>query len=162
MPNPNNPNPNGQPQAAQPQQGKQISPVQVLAAVEDEATTGWCVLTTMIMTRVQLDQEGASMEDRKALIEFWHDSYVKSNVKQWKEKINTAQNRMAAMQQGGTLDQLMTRLDKLPNELRQKFGTFIKNGAENPVSSIKEAVQEFRSLQKAAKQANQAKRGGQQ
>jgi len=153
-------NPNGNPQQqAQGQPQRQISPVQVLSAIEEEATTGWCILTSMVLLRVQLDRQGASKEDRKALLDFWQESYVDTNVQRWKDQLNNTQNRMAAMQQGSTLENLLNRLDRIPSELRQKFGTFILNGANHPVDSIKEAVDQFRALQNAAKQQNQSQEG---
>jgi len=150
--NPTNGNPQGQGQGMQ----QRISPVQVLSAIEEEATTGWCILTSMILLRVQLDEHGASKEDRNALLDFWVDNYVEHNVEQWKEQLNNTQNRMAAMEQGSTLKKLLKRLDRIPSELRQKFGTFILNGADHPVDSIKEAIDQFRALQNAAKQQAQS------
>lgn len=144
---------NGQPQGG-PQ--RQVSPQQILASVEEDATTGWTILTTMILLRVRLDREGATKEDRNALLDFWQDAYVEKNVQQVKNLLDQPQNRMAAMQQGGTLEQLLDRLDRLPTELRQKFGTFILNGADHPVESIAEAVEEFRALQNVAKQNAQS------
>lgn len=155
MGSPQNPNGNsqGQPQGggAQPQ----IAPVQVLSAIEEEATTGWCILTSMVLLRVQLDRQGATKEDRNALLDFWVENYVEENVDEWKKELNNPQNRMAAMQQGGTLEKLLNRLDRIPSELRQKFGTFLLNGADHPVESIKEAVDQFRALQNAAKRQMQ-------
>lgn len=137
--------PNGQPQ-------RQISPEAIFAGIEEDATTGWCILTTMLLLRVRLDREGATKEDRHALLDFWQDAYVTQNVEQVKTLLDQPQNRMAAIQQGGTMEELISRLDRLPDELRQKFGTFLLNGADHPVDSIKEAVEQFRALQNVAKQ----------
>jgi hypothetical protein len=149
-------NPQQQPQQPQhpQQQGPQISPRQLLASIEEEATTGWCLLTSMILMRVRLDQEGIGREGRNALLGLWHDNYVKSNVERWKQQLNLPQNRMAAMQNGGTLDDLLDRLDQVPEELNQKFGTFIRNGADRPVETVAEAVEEFKALQGAAEEEN--------
>lgn len=158
MGSPQNPNgnPQGQPQGQGQGVQQQISPVQVLSAIEEEATTGWCILTSMVMLRVQLDRQGATKEDRNALLDFWVENYVEHNVQQWKDQLNNTQNRMAAMQQGSTLQKLLKRLDRIPGELRQKFGTYLLNGADHPVDSIKEAVDKFRALQNAAKQQAQS------
>lgn len=155
MGSPQNPS-NGQPQGQPQGQPRQVSPQQILASVEEDATTGWTILTTMVLMRLRLDREGASKEDRNALLDFWQDAYVEPNVEQVKTLLDQPQNRMAAMQQGGTLDQLLNRLDRLPSELRQKFGTFLLNGADHPVDSIKEAVEQFRALQNVAKQKSES------
>jgi len=153
--NPSNGQAQGNPGQGNPQQGgpqRQVHPQQVIASIEEDATTGWCILTSMILLRVRLDREGATKEDRNALLDFWQGAYVEQNVEQVKGLLDQPENRMAAMQQGQPLDQLLDRLGRLPNELRQKFGTFLLNGVDHPVGSIKEAVEQFKALQNVAKQ----------
>jgi len=110
----------------------------------------------MILLRVQLDREGATKEDRNALLDFWQGAYVEKNVEQVKGLLDKPQTRMAAMQQGQPLDKLMDRLGRLPNELRQKFGTFLLNGVDHPVGSIKEAVEQFKALRNVAEQKRES------
>lgn len=142
-------------------QGGQISTVQVLAEIQKSATTGWNIMTTICLTRTMLDREGASEEARRKMLDWWAETYVDKNIEKWKQKIDNPESRMAAMNRGGSLDQLIQRLNQLGDEIRSQFGTFILNGVRDPVESFGEAVDRFTALQgQASDQAQRVESGG--
>jgi hypothetical protein len=135
--------PSGAPSGA-PQQG--VGPDQIISNINQEALQGWTILMTMVLTRVDLDETGATREDRQTLIGFWHESFVQPHIDRWADEIDTPRNRQQLMGSPVTADDLIERIRMLGPQLQQKFLTYIMRGVDNPVSSVSEAVADFQAL----------------